>query len=92
MARAATDPPQRPAERILDAALDASSARRGYEATSLDALAAELGLTKQTILYWFPSKEALLDAVVERSADELAGGAGGGAGGRRAGLRTGSRP
>ncbi len=45
--------------------------RRGYEATSLDALAAELGVTKQTILYWFPSKEALLDAVVVRSADDL---------------------
>jgi AcrR family transcriptional regulator len=44
---------------------------RGYEATSLDALAAELGLTKQAILYWFPSKEALLDAVVVRSVEDL---------------------
>ena len=57
-------------DRILDAAL-AQFGRRGYEATSLDALAAELGLTKQAILYWFPSKEALLDAVVVRSADDL---------------------
>jgi TetR/AcrR family transcriptional regulator len=59
------------AERILDAAL-ASFGTRGYEATSLDALAGSLEVTKQTILYWFPSKEALLAAVIERSAAELA--------------------
>jgi TetR/AcrR family transcriptional regulator len=58
-------------ERILDAALGLF-ATRGYDATSLDAIAAELGVRKQTILYWFASKEALLDAVVERSAAELA--------------------
>ena len=55
---------------MLDVAL-ASFGTRGYEATSLDALAAELGVRKQTILYYFPSKEALLEAVVDRSADEL---------------------
>lgn len=60
----------RTAERVLDAALD-SFAGRGYEATSLDALAATLGITKQTILYHFPSKQALLDAVIDRSAVEL---------------------
>lgn len=58
-------------ERILDAAL-LLFGTRGYEATSLDAVAAALGLRKQTILYWFPSKEALLDAVIDRSAVELA--------------------
>jgi TetR/AcrR family transcriptional regulator len=58
-------------ERILDAAL-AAWATRGYEATSLDTLASSLGVRKQTILYWFPSKEALLEAVIARSADELA--------------------
>jgi AcrR family transcriptional regulator len=46
---------------------------RGYEATSLDALAAELGVTKQTILYYFPSKEALLDAVITSASVELVG-------------------
>ncbi len=56
--------------RILDAAL-ASFADRGYEATSLDAVAAGLGVRKQTILYHFGSKEALLDAVVDRSSAEL---------------------
>jgi AcrR family transcriptional regulator len=64
--------PRKTSERILDAALD-QFGRRGYDATSLDALAGELGLTKQAILYWFPSKEALLDAVVVRSADDLRG-------------------
>jgi AcrR family transcriptional regulator len=44
---------------------------RGYEATSLDALALGLDVRKQTILYWFPSKEVLLGAVVDRSATEL---------------------
>ena len=59
------------AERILDASL-ASFGGRGYEATSLDALAEGLGVRKQSILYWFPSKEALLDALIDRSAAELA--------------------
>ncbi|MGH9091570.1 MAG: TetR/AcrR family transcriptional regulator [Acidimicrobiales bacterium] len=66
----ATGTPGTP-DRILDAAL-ASFGTRGVEATSLDALAGSLDLTKQTILYWFPSKEALLAAVIERSAAELA--------------------
>jgi AcrR family transcriptional regulator len=57
-------------ERILDAAL-ASFATRGYEASSLDGLAQGLEIRKQTILYWFPSKEVLLEAVIDRSAVEL---------------------
>ena len=57
--------------RILDAAL-ASFGTRGYDATSLDALAAGLEIRKQTILYWFPNKEAILFALIERSAGELA--------------------
>ncbi|MHB8681572.1 MAG: TetR/AcrR family transcriptional regulator [Acidimicrobiales bacterium] len=59
------------ADRILDTAL-ATFGTRGYEATSLDALAEGLGVRKQTILYWFPSKEALLEALIDRSAAELA--------------------
>jgi AcrR family transcriptional regulator len=57
-------------DRILDAAL-ASFAGRGYEATSLDDLAKGLELRKQSILYWFPSKDALLEAVIARSAHDL---------------------
>ena len=48
-----------------------SFATRGYEASSLDALAVGLDIRKQTILYWFPSKEVLLEAVIDRSAVEL---------------------
>ena len=59
-------------DRSLDAAL-ASFAARGYEATSLDDIAREVGVSKQAVLYYFPSKAALLDAVVDRSAAELAG-------------------
>lgn len=62
--------PETTADRILHAAL-LSFGTRGYEATSLDALAASLGIRKQTILYWFPSKEALLEAVIDYSAAEL---------------------
>jgi AcrR family transcriptional regulator len=57
-------------DRILDAAV-ASFGTRGFEATSLDDIARGLGLTKQTILYWFPSKADLLDAVIDRTAAEL---------------------
>ena len=58
------------ADRILVAAMDAFGTR-GYDGTSLDDLARELGIRKQTILYWFPSKEALLEAVVDRCAEEV---------------------
>lgn len=57
--------------RILDAAL-ASFAARGYGATSLDALALQVGLRKQTILHHFGTKQGVLVAVVDRSAGELA--------------------
>ena len=65
MARAKSTP-----DRILDAALDAFGTR-GYEATSLDDLAKELGVRKQTILYWYPSKEVLLAAVIDHTAGEV---------------------
>lgn len=57
-------------ERIVAAALQ-SFGTRGYEATSLDQLAAELGVTKQTILYHHSSKAELLDAVIDRASAEL---------------------
>ncbi|MGK2928522.1 MAG: TetR/AcrR family transcriptional regulator [Acidimicrobiales bacterium] len=58
------------ADRILETALR-SFGTDGIDRTSLDALARELGMTKQAILYWYPSKEALLDAVIDFSAGEL---------------------
>jgi AcrR family transcriptional regulator len=57
-------------ERVLVAATEAFGTR-GYDATSLDALARELGVRKQTVLYHFGSKELLLHAVVEQAAIEL---------------------
>jgi AcrR family transcriptional regulator len=56
--------------RILDGAL-LSFGTRGYDATSLDSLAGSIGLSKQTILHHFGSKERLLDALLDRSAAEL---------------------
>jgi len=58
------------ADRILVTAMTAFGTR-GFEATSLDDLAREVGIRKQTILYWYPSKDALLVAVVDRCADEV---------------------
>ena len=57
-------------DRILDAALELFGTR-GVDAVSLDDIAAVVGVRKQTVLYWFTSKEELLDAVLHRSADEL---------------------
>ncbi len=58
-------------ERVLAAAL-AEFGTKGFDATSLDQLAAELGVRKQTILYYFPTKAELLDAVVDQAAADLA--------------------
>jgi AcrR family transcriptional regulator len=57
-------------QRILDAALDLFGTR-GVDAVSLDEIARDVGIRKQTILYWFPSKDALVDAVLEAVAAEL---------------------
>jgi TetR/AcrR family transcriptional regulator len=66
----ATGPTSRTADRIVVAALDAFGTQ-GYGATSLDDLAGELGIRKQTILYWYPSKEAVLDAAIDRTVAEV---------------------
>ena len=57
-------------ERILEAALVAYGTD-GYAATSLDALATKLGVRKRTILYWFPSKQAVFEAVIDAAAEDL---------------------
>ena len=50
--------------------------KRGYDGTSLDQVAGAAGVRKQTLLYYFPTKEALLEAcmaeVSARVALELA--------------------
>jgi AcrR family transcriptional regulator len=57
-------------ERILAAATDLFGTR-GIEAVSLDVIAAEVGVRKQTLLYWFPSRDELVQAVLEATAAEL---------------------
>lgn len=46
-------------------------ADQGVSGTSLDDLARRLGVTKQTILYHFGSKDGLVDAVLTAGAEEL---------------------
>lgn len=58
-------------ERVLVAALDRFGTR-GVDAVSLDEIAAVVGVRKQTVLYWFASKEELVDAVLEETAGEIA--------------------
>jgi AcrR family transcriptional regulator len=58
-------------DRILRVAAERFGTR-GVDAVSLDEIAAEVGVRKQTVLYWFASKEELVDAVLEATAAEIA--------------------
>jgi AcrR family transcriptional regulator len=68
MAARAPDVPTR--VRILHVALDLFGTR-GVDSVSLDEIARDVGVRKQTVLYWFPSKDELIDAVLETAATEL---------------------
>ena len=57
-------------ERILDVALDLFGTR-GVDAVSLDEIARAVGVRKQTVLYWFASKDDLVDDVLAVVAAEL---------------------
>jgi TetR/AcrR family transcriptional regulator len=46
--------------------------KRGYEGTSLDAVAEGAGVRKQTLLYYFPTKDALLEACVVETSQRVA--------------------
>ncbi len=50
-------------EVILEAALEVFSTH-GYRGTTLDQIAAEAGLSKPNLLYYFPSKEAMHSALL----------------------------
>ncbi|MGA4799067.1 MULTISPECIES: TetR/AcrR family transcriptional regulator [Streptomyces] len=66
---------------IVRAALEVI-AERGYRGASLGAVAERVGLTQQGLLHHFPTKEALLVAVLEER-DRWDTGGGGAHGGRR---------
>jgi AcrR family transcriptional regulator len=46
--------------------------KRGFEGTSLDAVASAAGVRKQTLLYYFPTKDALLHACVVETSRRVA--------------------
>ena len=50
---------------VVQAALDLFL-EQGYAATSMDAVASQAGVTKQTVYRYYPSKEELFTAVMEK--------------------------
>jgi AcrR family transcriptional regulator len=60
----------RQAEAILDAAVRCLG-RDGYSATSLQAVADEAGAQKRMVVYYFGSREGLIERVVERVEESL---------------------
>jgi len=46
--------------------------RQGYNGASLDQIATAVGVRKQTLLYYFPSKDALLEACLAAAGERLA--------------------
>ena len=57
-------------ERILESATILFGTR-GFDSVSLDQIAAEVGIAKQSLLYWFASKDDLIQAVLVNMAAEL---------------------
>jgi AcrR family transcriptional regulator len=55
---------ERTRTRVLDAAMEVVE-HRGGAALSLNSVAEQAGVSKGTLLYHYPTKEALVDAVVE---------------------------
>jgi len=46
--------------------------REGYKGASLDSIASAVGVRKQTLLYYFPTKDALLAACLAAAGERLA--------------------
>lgn len=57
-------------DRIIDASVDLFGVK-GVDAVSLDEIARRVGVRKQTVLYWFESKDVLVDGVLDAVAAEL---------------------
>lgn len=66
MPRPANQDPEVTRERILSAALEEFAAR-GFSAASTDRIAKAAGLTKRAVFYYFPSKEVLYTATLEKA-------------------------
>jgi AcrR family transcriptional regulator len=47
--------------------------REGYKGASLESIASAVGVRKQTLLYYFPTKDALLEACLRAAGERLAG-------------------
>ena len=62
--------PSRHAQQLLDAAI-AVIRRDGAQALTLDAVAAEAGVSKGGVLYHFATKRALIDGLIERWLDDF---------------------
>ena len=69
--RAAHLGPERRRPLVLDAALELFR-ERGYEGTSMEAIAAAAGVTKPVVYELFGSKDGLFGACVDRSIERLA--------------------
>lgn len=57
-------------QRILETSLDLFGSR-GVDAVSLDEIARTVGVRKQTVLYWFESKDDLVDEVLAVASSHL---------------------
>ena len=68
MARPKTRIQQKNSETILEAALDVFSAQ-GFRGATLDQIAEVAGLSKPNLLYYFPSKEAIHQALLSALLD-----------------------
>ena len=58
-------------DHVLDAAL-AELLERGYDAMTMQDVASRAGASKETLYAWFGSRTGLLQALIERSADNSA--------------------
>ena len=57
--------------RLIEEAIRAFG-REGYSGASLDRIAAAAGIRKQTLLYYFPTKDALIEACLQAAGERVA--------------------
>jgi AcrR family transcriptional regulator len=58
------------------AAAEKLFSRLGFQGTSMDQIAAAAGVNKALIYYYFPDKNELIAAIIQKTLDELSGGHG----------------